>query len=181
MHRDHLGVGSTKIEQRANGFTVLELVAVVLIVVALAALLIPNYDKVVAAAQQAVCASHMRTIRLGLGDYLNDHGMVWPQGPLPQEKGWATFWIRTLEPYHVSADTWKCPTILAKLKNEHPEGFDLHYSPTAFDATKNVAYKWTTQPWLIEAANAHGNGPLILFPDGSIKPFFKVLAEQGVR
>ena len=34
---------------------------------------------------------------------------------------------------------------------------------------------------LIEMADAHGQGPLICFPDGSVKPFAKVLAEQGVR
>lgn len=157
------------------------MVAVLFIVIILAALLIPNYDRIVAAAQQAVCASHMRTIRLGLGDYLNDHDMVWPQGPLPQSKGWAEFWIKTLEQYHVPAETWECPTINAKLKGEELQGFGIHYVPTAFNATKNIAYKWATQPWLIEAASVHGNGPLILFQDGSIKPLFKVLAEQGLR
>ena len=53
--------------------------------------------------------------------------------------------------------------------------------PTAFGPTPGLATRWATHPWLIERADSHGQGPLICFPDGSVKPFNKVLAEQGVR
>lgn len=49
------------------------------------------------------------------------------------------------------------------------------------DDTRGTAYRWPTQSWLIEVANAHGKGALTCFPDGSVKPMDKVLLEQGFR
>lgn len=157
--------------------------AVLLTIAILLILIVPNYSRMVAAAQEAICASRMRSIRLALGDYLQDHGSVWPQ-PAPGLEGAALrqFWLSALQPYGVTEKTWQCPTISHALREEGLTGdFGMHYVPTQFDATPDVANRWTTQPWLIEAANAHGDGPLICFPDGSVKSMSKVLAEQGVR
>ncbi len=57
----------------------------------------------------------------------------------------------------------------------------VHYTPTMFNATPGIATRWATQPWLIERSSVHAQGALICFPDGAIKSFDKVLAEQGVR
>ena len=168
---------------RSAAFTLLEILAVLLIIAILSVLFIPNYSRIVGAAQEAICASHMRSIRLALGSYLEDHGNVWPQPP-PEMEGapLQQFWLSTLQPYDISESTWQCPTIRHALREEGMTGdFGLHYVPTAFDATPGIANRWSTQPWLVEAANAHGKGPLICFPDGSVKSMFKVLAEQGVR
>ncbi len=167
----------------AAGFTLLEILAVLLVVSILSLLVIPNYSRIVAAAQEVICAANMRSIRLALDNYLQDHGGVWPQ-PEPGLEGapLRQFWFTALKPYGISESTWQCPTIRHALREEGQTGdFGMHYVPTQFDATPNIANRWTTQPWLIEAANAHGKGPLICFPDGTVKPMFKVLAEQGVR
>jgi len=165
-----------------HGFSLLEVIAVLLILTILSLLIAPNFGRTLASAQQVVCASNMRSIRVALGAYLEDHGQVWPQGsPLAQEPGWAEFWVRTLTPYRISERTWQCPTLRGLMKEQALTEFGLHYAPTQFDATPNIANRWSTQPWLIEVADAHGQGPLICFPDGSVKPFLKVLAEQGVR
>jgi type II secretory pathway pseudopilin PulG len=166
----------------ARAFTLLETIAVIFVITIIALLIAPNTHRIIAIAQETVCASNMRSIRVALGSYLEDHGMVWPQGsPLPQEPGWAQFWVATLEPYGIRERTWQCPTIRGLMKEEGLTEFGLHYAPTMFDATPNIANRWSTHPWLIEVADAHGRGPLICFPDGSVKPFSKVLAEQGVR
>ena len=165
------------------GFTLLEILVVLLVIAILSLLIIPNYSRIVGAAQEVICASHMRSIRVALGNYLTDHGNVWPQ-PDPGLEGDAlrSFWLQTLKPYGISENTWQCPTIRHALRAEGQTGdFGMHYVPTQFDATPNIANRWTTQPWLIEAANAHGKGALICFPDGTVKSMFKVLAEQGVR
>jgi type II secretory pathway pseudopilin PulG len=171
------------VARRPLAFTLLELVAVIGILVILAALLVPNFGRIMAAAQEAVCASKMRSIKLALDGYLQDHRLEWPQGPTPTDPGWASFWLTTLAPYGISERTWQCPTIKLMVQGQElPAGQpQLHYVPTLFDATPNIAHRWSTQPWLIEVANAHGKGALICFPDGSVKPFDKVLAEQGVR
>jgi len=121
----------------------------------------------------------MRSIRVALGSYLQDHNSVWPQGPRPQEADWSAFWLRTLEPYDIQPATWQCPTIRRVTRGATDEGWALHYVPTMFGKTPNIANKWATHPWLIEVADAHGKGPLICFPDGAIKPLSRVLAEQA--
>lgn len=169
--------------RRTAAFSLLEIVAALLIVSILALLLIPNYSRIVAAAQEIICASHMRSIRIALGSYLDDHERIWPQPP-PEAEGaeLRKFWFEALKPYDISTNTWQCPTIRHTLRSEGvTDDFGMHYVPTQFNATPNIANRWSTQPWLIEAADAHGKGPLICFPDGSIKSMFKVLAEQGVR
>lgn len=150
-----------------------------LIIGILAALILPNYHRLIAAAQQAKCIANMRSIRIALAGYLDDHGQVWPQGPGPGSPAWQVFWVETLSPYGVGANTWECPTLRAQMKDAGKTVYGLHYAPTMFDPTPNIANRWSTQPWLVEVADAHGHGALICFPDGSVKPLSKVLAEQG--
>lgn len=165
-------------------FTILELLAVVAILMILGVLVAPNYNSWMAKASEAKCVANMRSIHVGLGTYLNDHQDVWPQGPSPEEGAqWAEFWINTLQPAGVSPRTWECPAIYRMLGNPSREVItadSIHYVPTMFDTTPGIARRWPTQPWLIERADAHGNGALICFTDGSIKPFRKVMAEQGL-
>lgn len=168
----------------AVGFTILEIVIVLLIVLILAAFLLPNYPKILAAVQKAVCVSNMRSIHVGLSSYLQDHRDVWPQGPRPEQTAaWEKFWIGTLEKQGVSPRTWRCPAISGRIATSEQAGskteeMHMHYAPTMFDDTPGIARKWTTQPWLIERADVHGAGPLICFPDGSVKDLRKVLAER---
>ena len=161
----------------------IEVVTVMAVLGILAALAIPNFGRIVAAAQEAICASHMRSIRHGLDAYLQDNNQIWPQGPRADQQGWAPFWLGALEPYGITESTWQCPAIKQMTRRQQlpPQLPVLHYVPTMFDDTRGIAYRWPTQPWLIEAANAHGKGVLICFPDGSVKPMDKVLLEQGFR
>jgi prepilin-type N-terminal cleavage/methylation domain-containing protein len=162
------------------GFTLVELIAAVAIITILAALVVPNVQGIVLKAQEAVCMSHMRSIHLALGQYLQDHRDVWPQGPYPRDKQpWESFWLATLEPYDISPRTWQCPTLKRALADS--PGNQLHYVPSMFDATPGIARRWSAQPWLIERFGAHGDGPLICFPDGSIKSMQRILAEKGIR
>lgn len=168
-----------------RAFTILEVLAVMLILLIIITLVVPNFGTWVAKAQEARCMANMRSIHLGLSTYLNDHDDIWPQGPPPDtDAAWSEFWIRTLEPQGITASTWRCPTIAGLLRTQDNAPFDaasIHYIPTMFDATPGIARRWPTQPWLIERMDAHGNGALICFTDGSIKSFHKVLAEQGLR
>jgi type II secretory pathway pseudopilin PulG len=166
-------------------FTLLELAAVVFIVSLLVVLAIPNLRQFMTRAGEAGCMANMRSINVGLRGYMQDHGSVWPQGPTPnEERPWEDFWLAVLRPYGINDRTWRCPTIDSSLaaggaaREDRPR---VHYVPTLFSAEPGAAYKWATQPWLIERASAHDQGALICFPDGSIKSFSKVLAEHGVR
>ncbi len=168
-----------------SGISILEIVFVIAIIAVLAAMAIPEYPKWMAKASQAKCMANMRAIHVGLGSYLNDHSDIWPQGPAPQEGApWAEFWIRTLEPLGVPQTTWECPAIRRMLGNPPSlpiTDTSIHYVPTMFDNLPGTARRWPGQPWLVERADAHGNGALLCFTDGSIKPFSKILAEHGIR
>lgn len=170
-------------ENDSTGFTILEAVAIIAILAILAAFAIPNYNGWLAKASQAKCMANMRSIHLALGAHLNDNKDVWPQGPSPLEGGpWAEFWIRVLEPQGITQETWECPAIyrmMGKPPRDAITAESVHYVPTMFDNLPGTARRWPTQPWLVERADAHGSGALICFTDGSIKPFRKVLAEQG--
>jgi type II secretory pathway pseudopilin PulG len=177
------GVPTNRMALARYAFTILELVAILAIIAILAVLAVPNFGRIIAAAQEALCASKMRSIRLAIDSYLQDNSQIWPQGPRADQPGWAPFWLDTLRPYGITESTWQCPAIRQMTRDQKlpPSLPVLHYVPTMFDATRGIAYRWPTQPWLIEAANAHGKGALICFPDGSVKPMDKVLAEQGIR
>jgi prepilin-type N-terminal cleavage/methylation domain-containing protein len=166
-------------------FTLLEVLAAVIVLAILVALIFPNYSHYFRRAQEARCAANLRALNIGLRGYLHDHQSVWPQGPsLIEEKAWETFWLATLEPYGITPRDWQCPTVRSAFSrsdippDRHPK---IHYIPTMFTAEPDIANRWSNQPWLIERSDAHGQGPLICFPDGSVKSAQRVLAELGAR
>lgn len=163
----------------------LELIAVVALISVLAVLAYPDLSEYLSRAREVVCMGNMRSITSATHAYLADHDAVWPQTPAPyNSREWEVFWSKAMEPYGINPKTWQCPQIVAQLNSLARDANDIpkiHYTPTGFPPTKGIAYRWATQPWFIERANAHGKGSLIAFPDGAIKPLFKVLAEQGVR
>lgn len=147
-------------------------------------MLIPNYGRIVNKAESLVCASKMRSLHTALNSYLQDHEMVWPQGPIPQKPGWGRFWLATLAPYGITQSNWQCRGIRRHLRGQQDTSgvqLALHYVPTTFSDTPNIAHRWASQPWLIEASNAHGQGCLICMADGSVKSMYQILYEQGHR
>jgi Tfp pilus assembly protein PilE len=182
--RFHVKPGRQK-ASRISGITLLDTILVCLLIGILLALFVPSGREFYLRAQEVACIANMRGITVGLHSYLQDHQNIWPQGPSPnEEKSWQDFWLQVLKPYDIREKNWQCQAFNSALaaqgapKNERPL---VHYIPTLFPPTPGIATRWATQPWLIERASVHKNGPHISFPDGSVKSFSKVLAEQGVR
>jgi prepilin-type N-terminal cleavage/methylation domain-containing protein len=164
---------------RLDGFTLLELLAVIAVIAILALLFTPNMSGYLRRAGEVRCVANMRSITVALRGYLADNANVWPQGPSQaDEEPWEQFWVGALKAQGITASTWQCPTIRASSRGSEKL---IHYAPTSFPPVPGFANRWSTHPWLIERGNAHGKGALICFPDGSTKPFDKVLAELGVR
>lgn len=124
------------------------------------------------------CASNMRSLHVSFSSYIQDHDM-WPPAPpnedaaMDQSEKW---WLKIMSPYVDTPKVWLCP-ILEKSKLTSPSGaiLQMHYIPTQFDGTKMGPFRWPKQPWLVEMANAHNDGALILFPDGSVRSLKQVL------
>lgn len=173
------------IRARRAGFTILEVLAALVIVAVLAVLFFPNARDFILRAGEAGCMANMRSITVALHDYLHDHQNVWPQGPsLNDEAAWEKFWLEALKDYGITEKTWQCPSFNSSLAaggvplDERPK---VHYVPTMFPAEAGIATRWSKQPWLIERTSVHKDGAHICFPDGAVKSFNKVLGEMGVR
>ncbi len=162
-------------------FTILEIFAVIVIIFILAALVFTVYNRLPMRAEMPKCMANMRALQVSLAAYVQDNGH-WPQEPVDQignnEEAYEDWWIATLKPYGAEEATWMCPTIKRLVTNKSKNGRPkVHYTPTMFDKNPATPYRWSTQPWLIEIGNMHGQGALICYPDGSIKPMDEVVGK----
>jgi hypothetical protein len=144
---------------------------VVTIVLILAGLLFGVMQRLPGAADRVRCSQNLKELYVGLSNYTEDNNH-WPQCPpltYDQQNQIADFWINTLKPYGVTDAVWQCPGIqrLGKIQQvgHTPR---MHYSPTQFDDKPGTPRKWPNQPWVVEIANVHGHGPLLIRSDGSV-------------
>lgn len=142
-------------------------------------------DTFVKRAEKAKCLSQMRTLHTAFVSHIEDKGQ-WPQLP-EDEPNWSEskfygFWVRALEPYGTSQDTWICPSdkVYADIKKDktkqlRDDDYFGSYVPTPFDENPATPFRWS-QPWVVERGDYHGKGSHMLMPDGSIQdknnPFY---------
>lgn len=164
-----------------QGFTIVELLAVVFVISILTFLVVTGFDPIRARAEGAVCLSHMRSLHTSLATYVQDKGK-WPQEPegtVGDNLVDADWWLKELAPYDAPPEIWICPTI--KRVSAHSKDDNLpriHYLPGAFDDLPGSPFKYSMQPWLVEVAGVHGHGPNICFPDGSIRTMDDLLKKK---
>lgn len=164
---------------RRTGWTLIELLLVSIIAAVLATIGFPMFSYMKARAKLASCVSHLRALHTCFNTYMLDHDMVWPQPPEgvlessgDEQEEWE-WWHKTLLPYGGTKAFWLCPADAEsqdQMRNEKDD-FAASYIPTQFDEVPNTAFKWSSQPWLIERGEMHGKGrgPNILMPDGTIR------------
>jgi hypothetical protein len=153
----------------------LEIIASVAIVLILLTLLIGVASRLPGIADRARCSTNLKGLALGLESYLQDQGH-WPNQPRGfgenQQKAYEDWWIKELKPYDVPDSAWQCPAILRLGKIQRTgRSPRVHYSPTMFDQKPSTPHKWPNMPWLVEIANVHGHGPLMIMPDGSVHDY----------
>lgn len=173
---------------KVKGFTILEIIAVILLLLILILVCAPYLQRSFASISQVRCMSNLRNLHVGFESYIQDNGR-WPQEvdtgveyglgrEYSNNQEYEDWWINTMAPY-VDPKVWQCPVLKAEhLKDMDNNPVRLDYTPTMFDANPISPHRWPKQPWLIEIANAHGHGPLILMPDGSITDYFQVFNLQ---
>ncbi len=164
---------------KRSAFTVLETLVTIAIIAVVVTLVLVGLRHYRERAEAIRCGSNMRSIQVALAAAVQDEGGRWPQIPVEVDidpdraEDW---WFDQLKNYGITENTWKCPTIQRKVVSRTENGRPrLHYQPTQFDDRAGTPYKWTTQPWLVEIGNMHGGGPLLSFPDGSIKGMDEVV------
>jgi prepilin-type N-terminal cleavage/methylation domain-containing protein len=172
---------NTPAGQRA--FTLLELVTVVLVVAILGVMLAPVYQQALIRAARSKCMENLRGLHVAANLYMGDHH-AWPQisNAGVAQTVVATKWIARLQPYGVQQINWICPTIQQLKGNpdlNNTQNVRIDYTSTPFDSNPQTPYRWARQPWFVENGNMHGNGNLIVFPDGHIEQMNDLLAGQG--
>ncbi len=81
----------------ARGFTLVELLTVMAIIILLAAVLLPSLQRAQMAARRSKCASNMRQIGVAVMQYIADHDGRFPQTRHTADE--TESWIFTLAPY----------------------------------------------------------------------------------
>jgi Tfp pilus assembly protein PilE len=159
----------------------LELLTVMVIIAVLALLGIGAFEQVRARSERVNCMANLRNLYVGLQSYVTQHDH-WPQCPhVLGNELYDQWWIEELQKVGINEKTWHCPTLL---REQHSSAYleaqggqsksrykQIHYMPTSFDDQPSTPKRWPTQPWLIEIYAGHGNGALMVFPDGSISAF----------
>jgi len=104
----------------ARGFTVVELLVVLAIIVLLVAILLPSMKEAKMATRRAVCLSQTHQIHLAWSDYLNSNFNILFDYTLQQPSATRKIWTGTLSPYitDAGADALICP------ETENPPGLE---------------------------------------------------------
>ncbi len=149
---------------------------VIVVIGILVTMLLPVVANMTSRMERAKCTMNLRAVYVGAESYLQDQ-KHWPQinaslaGSATSDE-YARRWIAALQPYKVSKESWHCPTVektmaAAREPNEKPKD-RIDYFPTPFDNKEMTPHRWSTQPWFIERGAVHGEGNLMIFPDGSV-------------
>lgn len=156
-----------------RGFTLLELLIVLVILGILLTLAVPIYSGLRARAQRAACAANLRGLYIASDTFLQRNGS-WPQihaKDFETREALANAWIAALEPFGLARKNWICPTIQDSLQGpdyQDPAHARIDYVATPFDDKTLTPHQWPRQPWFIESGDVHGNGNLLIFADGSL-------------
>lgn len=167
-------------DKSIHGYTLVELLVTILVVLLLASIGAISYEKFQQRARKVQCISQMRSLHSSFTAYWSDHGH-WPQLEEDEfeftEAEFFDFWVSATEPYGAGFDTWICPEdrrLERKIAGDEL-GTIGSYVVTRFDEKSQSPFRWN-QPWIMERGSFHGGGAHILMPDGSVQsstnPFF---------
>lgn len=178
-------VSFTFVRVKRAGFTVLELLIIIGIVLILATLSIPIISSLRSRAQRVQCTANLRSLYVAADLYVQQNGS-WPQIRRTDSENsreeHAEAWIKALEPFSIERKTWICPTMQNFMNNPDylkTEDVRIDYLPMPFDDKPATPHQWPQAPWFVEAGDVHGSGNLIIFSDGSIKDLKTVTSQSG--
>ena len=165
------------------GFTLMELMTVVVVVSVLAAMFLPLMDHFRQKSEVVVCTQNLKGLHVAGANYVNEFEH-WPQmnNKLVGKPEFARAWHDAFAPYGIAPVNWACPSVQRMMKNPDltkPDGARVDYHATPFDQERMTPYKWPTQPWFVEVADFHGDGPLIIFCTGQVKSLKQFLRDSN--
>jgi len=170
---------SKSLRLRESGFTVLEILTVLVVISILATMIFASYSALRDKARRASCINNLLNLHVGMASYLTDHDGLWPQVPNDnlRDPNFAMGWVNVLRPYKLTEINWICPSVQAALGVNYMKYPRLDYLPTPFGTQVRAAYQYGTQPWFVERADIHGDGNMLIFANGAIKTTNQAFAD----
>lgn len=168
LRPNHRSRSRSSTRPRRAAFTLVELLAVIGIIAVLASVAFTLSLAVRKKAERVQCGENLKTLHTALSTYLYDNKR-WPQvaGGDDEEEYWQR-WAAVLEPYKLPDKVWMCPTHKRVTKDELLQYSSYH--PMPFDGISiHTPHKWKNMPWVMEIGDNHGDGALMVMPDGSIQ------------
>jgi prepilin-type N-terminal cleavage/methylation domain-containing protein len=155
---------------RRQGFTVVELLVVIVILATLAAISVPIGRSMVGRAKEAACLSQLRSLGVGLQSYLAENGNIMPTlNPARRYKGQDVPVLETvLLPYVGSEEGFHCPADAKDFKKSGCSYFwnstqnGLHASKLSFFGIKDNPAK---TPLITDKESYHPHGTNFLYAD----------------
>ena len=127
-----------------TGFTLVELLAVMLILSMLMGLIFPNLQRATQNAQSIACAANLRTIGTAVQLYIQDNENSfpiiegYPTNPIyPSDQGVGGM-LDVLGPYDIEAKNLRCPTDMQKDRYFLSEGSSYMWNPIADGENQNA-------------------------------------------
>lgn len=160
--------------QNDRGFTLLEIMSCLVIIMILVILLVPAYEQVRMRLDKIACINNLRQLYVGANAYIQDYGR-WPQvNPAllqAPNNAYSEAWIEDFMPFGVPRGTWICPTIERDLGGPdytQAANYRTDYVAMPFDTKHLTPFRWPTYPWFVERGNVHGNGNLVVQANGAV-------------
>jgi len=164
---------------RNPGFTLLEILTVLVVISILATMVFASYVSLREKARRAACVNNLLNLHVSMDSYLTDHDGLWPQIPSGNlgDPNYAIAWVNVLRPYKLAEINWICPSVQAALGVNYVKYPRLDYLPTPFGTQTREAYQHGTQPWFVERADIHGDGNLLIFANGNVKTIYQAFSD----
>lgn len=155
-----------------RGFTLLEIMTVLVIILILAVLLAPMLGKVQENARRAVCVARLKGLYVATTGFLGTNEGKWPriEPKMSDDVYFAKQWYDVLSHYGLGWDDLVCPSVQRKLGNPrvtNPEFHRMDYVSTFFDNRPGTPTKWPNMPWFLERQDMHG-GQLVVLASGTV-------------
>ena len=169
---------------RDRGFTLLELMTVIVIIAILAVMLFPILNLVKARVAKIKCMGNLRNLHVAANSYMMQYNH-WPQISTSlvrkQPELYAKGWIDSLEPFGTTRKAWICPTtqeLMGSPDYTKDKNTRTDYLATPFDSKPRTPFQWVSQPWFAEHSDVHGGGNLLIMPDGSVHQLSEYAKKQ---
>lgn len=175
-------IPSSRLSTSSSGFTLLEILTVMLVIGILATMLLPAFSYLKGRGEGIGCQSNLRSLYAAASAHVTDKG-DWPQIPSTgtSKPPYARAWIRALREYGLAEQNWVCPTVQRMMKRPDlldPKNARVDYLPTPFAPGARTPYKFSNHPWFMERGDVHGDGNLVMLASGAVKSLHQVIRDS---